>query len=158
MLDQEIDETEDGKTHIRLAWDGRTALGRCIDNSAVTPFEHPEFGTFKSMDAFRLWLATGQTDRRYRHLYGEDASRLVYRCTAVENPRFLPQFHKAFVLKLQQSRLHGHTLLEHALQNKLEWVIYFIDHYENVVSTPLPQWMTMPIDGHDLSRGSRIRK
>lgn len=61
---------EDGITHINVYSKGRTPLGRTLSNFAHTPFDHPEYGHFSSVEGFWYWLSTGGTRNELRGLYG----------------------------------------------------------------------------------------
>lgn len=51
----ELNPDKDGITHINVYSKGKTELGRFLTNFAHTPFEHPEFGHFESMEAYWYW-------------------------------------------------------------------------------------------------------
>jgi hypothetical protein len=46
----DIKPSEDGVTHINVYSRGNTELGRLLSNFAHTPFSHPEFGEFASVE------------------------------------------------------------------------------------------------------------
>lgn len=66
---------EDGITHINVWSKGRTELGRLASNFAHTPFIHPEYGHFSSVEAFWYWLSTGKQYNELRSLYGFDSKK-----------------------------------------------------------------------------------
>jgi hypothetical protein len=53
----DIKPSEDGVTHINVYSRGNTELGRLLSNFAHTPFSHPEFGEFASVEGFWYWLS-----------------------------------------------------------------------------------------------------
>jgi hypothetical protein len=46
---------EDGVTHINIYSKGKTELGRWLTNFSYSPFNHPEYGKFLSMEGFWYW-------------------------------------------------------------------------------------------------------
>ena len=78
-----VNPKDDGKTHINCWSKGRTALGRELSNFANTPFKHPKYGNFVSVEGFWYWLATGQTDDKLRRLYGLSAKSYGSKLTTV---------------------------------------------------------------------------
>lgn len=50
---------EDGVTHINIYSKGKTELGRWLTNFSYSPFNHPEYGKFLSMEGFWCWVSTG---------------------------------------------------------------------------------------------------
>jgi len=67
---------EDGVSHINVYSQGVTKLGRMLSNFAHTPFNHPLFGHFESVEGFWYWLGTGQQHEELRALYGFEAKRV----------------------------------------------------------------------------------
>src|SRR6267142_491835 len=55
----------DGIDHINVYSKGRTRLGRLLSNFAWTPFDHPEYGYFKTVEGFWYWIITGKDEFRY---------------------------------------------------------------------------------------------
>lgn len=50
----------DGVTHINVYTKGATKLGKMLTNLAHTPFDHPEYGHFESVEAYWYWAKTGK--------------------------------------------------------------------------------------------------
>ena len=65
-----LDPKEDGVSHINVWSRGTTDLGRDLSNFAHTPFVHPRYGPFQSVEGFWYWLSTGQKEIKLRHLWG----------------------------------------------------------------------------------------
>ena len=65
---------DDGITHINVYSRGKTRLGRFLSNFANAPFDHPEDGYFKSVEAYWYWLSTGNDT--LRKTYGHQAKKL----------------------------------------------------------------------------------
>lgn len=64
---------EDGITHINVYSRGSTEIGRLLSNFAYSPFVHPEYGKFNSVEGFWFWLKT--EDDELRNLHGFKAKK-----------------------------------------------------------------------------------
>lgn len=53
---------EDGVTHIRLAPNAKTELGRLLHMGANRPFNDSEYGQFASITAFWCWFTCNRSD------------------------------------------------------------------------------------------------
>lgn len=51
---------EDGVTHINIFTRGATELGRLLTNPAYSPFTHPTYGDFDSVEGLWYWLKSGR--------------------------------------------------------------------------------------------------
>lgn len=65
----------DGIDHINIYSKGETELGRLLSNFAYTPFNHPEYGVFKSVEGFWYWWFTGKQHDHLRLLTGVYAKK-----------------------------------------------------------------------------------
>lgn len=102
---------DDSVTHINVWSKGQTDLGRLLSNFAHTPFKHPEYGHFSSVEAFWYWLSLGQNNNELRGLYGfqsKQAGKLIRdeilkhsRLPFVEN--FEGKVKKAILCKIEQN-------------------------------------------------------
>jgi len=103
--------SEDGVTHINVWSRAKTPMGRALSNFAHTPFDHPAYGYFSSVEGFWYWLSTGKTNNLFRSLYGfkaKEAGRLVRKeldanggVPIVEN--FDAEIKKALLCKIEQN-------------------------------------------------------
>lgn len=71
----DYDPSEDGITHINVYSKGKTELGRLLSNFGHTPFKHPDYGYFSSVEAFWYWLSLGKQHDNLRSLYGYQAKK-----------------------------------------------------------------------------------
>lgn len=60
----------DGIDHINIHSRGKTHLGRLLSHFAHTPFIHPYYGPFYSMEGFWYYMRSGATDQKLRYLSG----------------------------------------------------------------------------------------
>lgn len=93
---------KDGVTHINVYSKGRTELGRLLSNFADTPFKHPEFGWFRTVEGFWYWLKTGKTHEDLRNMVGWEAKMLGRKWPAVEIEHFDTKIKTAIRCKLIQ--------------------------------------------------------
>lgn len=99
----------DGIDHINAYSKARTPLGRKLTNYAHTPFEHPLFGHFESMEGFWFWLASGKQYNRLRKLHGFAAHELGRVClqdltdTEYADDRFYEHIEIATKAKFRQN-------------------------------------------------------
>jgi hypothetical protein len=63
----------DGIDHINVYSKGRTELGALLSNFANTPFKHPVYGHFSSVEGFWYYIKTGFQHDTLRRLYGASA-------------------------------------------------------------------------------------
>lgn len=131
---------EDGVTHINIYSKGATELGRVLSNFAYTPFQHPVFGEFDSIEGFWYWLKTGQCHDQLRKLSGFLAKREGKKLPVVQIPHFNEHVKEAIRCKLRQNQDIRIELAESALP--FEHYCYFGDANNNpkVVELPQHQW------------------
>lgn len=121
---------DDGKTHINVYSKGNTSLGKLLSNFAHTPFTHPEFGHFSSMEAFWYWIATGMKYDELRGLYGMNAKtrgkeildKLKADATLIQVPNFKSEMKKAILLKITQNP----QVLEELRHSSLPLIHYYV--------------------------------
>lgn len=65
-----IDPTKDGVDHINVWSKGSTLVGRLCSNFAHTPFVHPKYGRFESMEGFYYFIRSGAHDYNCARLHG----------------------------------------------------------------------------------------
>jgi hypothetical protein len=99
-----IRREDDGVTHINIWSKAKTELGQSLSNFANTPFTHPEYGTFASVEALWYWLATGKIHNELRRLYGMSAKTYGSRLLRVEmdEAEFRKIICEAFRCKIEQ--------------------------------------------------------
>jgi hypothetical protein len=78
----------DGSSYINI--NGETELGQLLAHFAHTPFTHPYFGPFNSMEGFWHYIKTKEKDDRLRDLSGLDAKKLGVTLTK----QYVPDFHE----------------------------------------------------------------
>ncbi len=109
----DINPLEDGVTHINVYSKGKSELGQLCSNLAYSPFEHPEYGHFDSIEGFWYWLSLGKRFDEFRTLFGFQCKQLGTSMKAalkqqrIERPvveDFEAQIKKAILLKFEQNQ------------------------------------------------------
>lgn len=67
---------KDGINHVNVYSKARTNAGRMLTNFSHSPFTHPLFGKFESVEGFWFWLASGKQYNKLRDLHGFKANQL----------------------------------------------------------------------------------
>ena len=103
----EIKPSEDGITHINVYSKGSTELGRLLSNFAYTPFRHPTYERFASVEAFWYWLSLDKKYDQIKPLFGYKCKQTARELIAngavrVSIDDFKEQIKEAITLKLQQ--------------------------------------------------------
>lgn len=100
----------DGKDHINAYSKARTKIGRKLTNFANTPFVHPKYGNFESIEGFWFWLVSGKQYHKLKELSGFSASELGRVCltnidydSVVKTESFRNEIKEAIKLKLRQN-------------------------------------------------------
>lgn len=136
---------DDGVTHINIYSKGRTALGRELSNFAHTPFNHPKYGFFASVEAFWYYLGTGCKHQELRQLYGMSAKSVGRLLEQVPIENFEGEIEDAIVYKIEQHP----RILKGILENKLPYTHYLVfgsHDYKIVDKTDDSQFMLRAIE------------
>lgn len=70
-----INPFEDGITHINVYSKARTLLGQKLSNFAHSPFNHPKYGKFESVEGFWYWILTGKVHEELKELFEYEAKK-----------------------------------------------------------------------------------
>lgn len=97
-----IDPELDGLNHLNVWSQAKTPLGRWLSNFTYSPFTHPMYGRFASVEAYWYWVASGRTQNQLRPLYGVSAKKVGIQIERVpmEEGDFHDAVTEAFVVKL----------------------------------------------------------
>lgn len=111
----------DGIDHINVYSKGNTKLGRSLTNFSNIPFNHPEYGTFASVEGFWYWLGTGKVHDELRTLHGFEAKEVGRKLPKMEILNFEQEIKKAIFLKVEQCI----PLREALKESKLPFTHYY---------------------------------
>lgn len=132
---------DDGVTHINVYSKGKTELGRFLSNFAYSPFEHPTFGRFTSVEGFWYWLKTGQKHDMLRDMFGTEAKTEGKKLQEVYVENFDQKIETAI-----RAKLIAHPLmLRNLISSELPLMHYYV-YYGNPVDAGY-EWITRYIAG-----------
>lgn len=146
---EQINHSLDGIDHINIYSKGKTTLGRDLSNFAHTPFTHPEYGSFESIEGFWFWLKcflfNGVDHEELRSLYGYNAkakgSELFVKIEKInheEYEEFKEKIIGALKIKLRTHRNILNSLVGTTLPLKHYYV--FNDGKPNAFVKDLPEY------------------
>lgn len=113
---------KDGVNHVNVYSKGKTELGQLLTNFADTPFKHPVYGWFRTVEGFWYWLKTGQQYEELRNLLGWEAKMMGRKWPSVEVEHFDTKMKTAIRAKLIQ---HPH-ILRMLIDNDLPLTHYYV--------------------------------
>lgn len=94
----------DGISHINIAYQGKTQLGKYLSNLTRTPFTINEVdGEFQSVEAYWYWLSTGSKYHYLKELWGYSAKQEGKKYPSIIVPNFYDCIKLAFRLKVKQN-------------------------------------------------------
>lgn len=151
-----LDPSQDGVTHINVYSKGATELGRLLSNFAHTPFEHPIFGKFQSMEGYWYYIKTGFRFSQLRSVYGASAKvtgRELW--DSLEAERYegkstqFPHFNEAILdgirCKLKQNR-NILQLLQESTLPLTHYYFYGTRSNPKVIDQPQHMWQIEEIE------------
>ena len=94
---------DDGVTHINIDQSANTSLGRSLSHFYDSPFIHPHFGPFNSMEGFWHYIKTIEADDRLRTLDAPDAHVLGKSLTTRLVKNFYAYINEANFYKIEQN-------------------------------------------------------
>lgn len=96
----EINPNDDGIKHFNIYTKAKTELGKWLSNFTHTPFTHPEYGHWESMEGFWYWASTGMQHETLRNVYGFKAKEVGKKYIKRKNPKFKEMIKSALECKL----------------------------------------------------------
>lgn len=124
---------KDGIDHINAYSKARTPIGRKLTNYAHSPFDHPIFGHFESMEGFWFWLASGRQYNKLRELHGYKANQLGRVCLLEINyEEVVDQRFKRWIKEATEAKFRQNSqLLQELVETgDLPIVHYYYDYKE----------------------------
>ena len=122
----ELNPNDDGNFHINIYSKGKTHLGRWLSNFTHSPFTHPEYGRFESMEGFWYWASTGMEHHVLKSVWGFKAKQVGREFPKIKNSKFRAMIKSAMRCKLKQHP----SELENFVNSKLPFEHYY--YYGNV--------------------------
>lgn len=78
----------DGVDHINTHYQAETELGIALSVYGDYPFNHPEFGRFRTVHGFMCWLSHPNQPDKYRNMTATDAEMLRKVSPSIHVPRY----------------------------------------------------------------------
>jgi len=124
----------DGVTHINIYSRGKTELGRILSNFSKTPFMHPEYGLFNSVEGFYYYVSTGLVNEDLREVSGFLAKSIGKKYPRVKVDNFTSIIDSALRAKV---RCNG-NIKEGLIESTLPFTHYYVfgDHPNVKVIVP----------------------
>lgn len=117
----------DGVDHINFYSRGATDLGKLGSHFAYTPFNHPEFGSFSSLEAFWYWVKLEDRESadadKLRKLHGYAAKEFGKTLQAVEH---LVGFQRHILKANWFKFVQHHELREMMIESTLPFNHYYV--------------------------------
>lgn len=126
--EQKPDHKEDGRTHINIYSMGKTALGRKLSPFSFGRFDHPEHGSFCSLEGFYYYISTGMKENGLRRLSGVAAKKLGKKLPRVENKDLDKMMREAVNYSWLASNIIDELIVEQTIENKCE-ILPFVHYY-----------------------------
>lgn len=121
---------EDGVTHINIFTRGKTKLGRFLTNLSLSPFHHPQYGRFASVEGLWYWLSTGMKHDELRDFLGFEAKSYGKKLERVEmDPE---EFQAAIKKGITAKLLANPQMLNAMINTDLPFAHYYV-YYGKVV-------------------------
>lgn len=95
--------TGDSVTHINIWYRADTELGRLLSHFSYSPFVHPYYGPFNSMEGFWFYIRSIERDDKLRNLYGAKAKEYGRTLTCQWCPNFREIINIANFYKIEQN-------------------------------------------------------
>lgn len=130
----------DGIDHINIYSKGRTKLGLLLSNFSRTPFVHPGYGKFQSMEGFWYWLGTDKNDI-FRTLYGYEAKKEGMKHKKKPTNDFEDRIKIALRLKVEQNPEIKELLMLSTLPFKHYYYYGTIDNCK-IIETKSGDWLS----------------
>lgn len=111
----------DGIDHINIYSRGRTQLGRWMSNFAKTPFVHPYYGQFTSVEGFWYYMRSDVRDDRLRYLWGFEAKKHGRELPA----KWYDDFKEDILGAIYQKIIQNKELLELLVNSELPFAHYY---------------------------------
>lgn len=115
MVTDPFTPDNDGINHINIYSRGKTELGVNLSHFAKTPFVHPYFGPFNSMEGFWYYLKAEKKDDKLRQLYGPEAKFYGKKLPSVLVRHFNLLIMDANYLKIKQNPHIAKMMIESTL-------------------------------------------
>ena len=118
----EIDISKDGVDYINIYSNATTELGRIMSHFSHTPFTHPYFGYFVSMEGYWYYMRAREKDDRLRYLFGFKAKKDGREL----EPRWYPEFREDILAANYQKIIQTPGLKQLFMESELPFTHFYV--------------------------------
>lgn len=124
----------DGVDHINVDNNhGKTELGRMLANFPRTPFTHPEYGPFASIEGFWHWIRAKEPSDDIRGLHGNRARAFGRK---QNNGVYVDNFKEEIIKAIYYKVIQNNNIFELLVQSTLPFKYYYIFGPHNLEISP----------------------
>lgn len=138
----------DGVTHINIFSKGKTELGRRLSHFDKSPFIHPYFGPFNSMEGFWYYIRAVKPDDKLRMLIGHEAK---FYGRELES-RFLPNFQTIIMDANYQKIMQNPEIKDLMIESTLPFDHYYTFGSYNAIKQVRLQQFSWLVEGFEQIR------
>lgn len=114
----------DGIDHINIDNNyGKTDLGKLLANFTRTPFVHPEYGPFASIEGFWHWIRSSEPQDELRGMYGDRARAFGRK---LNNGVYLENFQEEIVKAIYYKIVQNQNIYDLMVASTLPFKYYYI--------------------------------
>lgn len=130
----------DGVEHINIDNNnGKTELGRLLANFSKTPFTHPEYGPFASIEGFWHWIRSAEPSDDIRGLYGDRARAFGRK---LDNGQFVENFKGEIIQAIYYKIVQNGKIFDQFVASVLPFKYYYIFGPKKIeISPDYAKWL-----------------
>jgi hypothetical protein len=131
-------DTGDGVNHINIWAHGKTELGKLLAHFSHTPFKHPYFGPFNSMEGFWYYIKTEERDDALRRLSGKRAKDLGKQYER----KYIKNFHEIIITANFYKIEQNPRIKELMIESTLPFQYYYLyGEHQLRIDPPGYEWL-----------------
>lgn len=123
---------KDGVDHINIHSVAKTELGKLLSHFAHTPFEHPYFGPFYSMEGFWYYARSGFSVDRLRYLSGYRAKQVGREL----DYKWYAEFKQDIIAANYQKIIQHDRIRDLMIESELPFDHYYVFGPKKILVTP----------------------
>lgn len=136
---------EDGVDHINISYSAATELGKFLSTRFRTPFIHPTFGEFESVEGLWQYLTREideETTQAVRSFYGNRNARHMSKLAKRNVDNF-----KDIIFEVMANKIYTNSSFAKMLaENELPLLMYYVDTKGARVNVPFANWYIKQIN------------
>lgn len=137
--------SEEGVDHINISFNSTSELGRFLSTRSRTPFTHPVYGEFQSVEGLWQYLtreSDQETTETIRNFYGNRNTRHMSKLVKRNVDNF-----KDIIFEVMVNKIYTNTdIAKMLVENELPLLMYYIDVKGSKITVPFSGWFIRQID------------